>query len=458
MCIIEEMKHTKLIFLLLPALLITGCQQNKKPTPKKTEFEVTYELSASLRKKDSQKTDKYSLTFSYKDSYFDTSAKVFSKDIAMISYGNALMSESESELRRFYSTLEFGDIESHYVTTQTTETASYMFAHRKVNNTELVAVTFKGFDYGPEWAGNFDLGATGNHHNFETKATEAYGYLKTYLAKYPDSKLWMTGYSRAGGIVNVLSHLILSQSEINTPKEKMFVYTFEAPKGLASENKIAYENVFNIVNSKDLITHIAPEEQYGLSRCGIDVDIYTEDFQDLVHAFDEDILVKDFQPDETNYQTEVDFFNYILNYLTKEASYDDGYVYIHTRSDFAIVQGAISQAADIIFTLSSAEIDKIIAAVKDMGYSDIYALLSTEGRFYEFITPFLDEDGYQYVPETLLAHCETIRKLAISEIMIILAIYQGENAVGINLMREVNMHYPEINYILLSNYEVPAEA
>lgn len=484
------MKNTKLLFLLIPFLLLTGCERSSgtkssskessitsssetsgsesssSEEPPRTEYTVAVDLGPSLRKEDSTKTGKYNLSFEFKNAYFDGSAKTFSKDLALLSFGKTLFADSEADMKRFYETLEFDDIESYFVAERTKDSLSYIFAHKRINDYDLVSVCVGGLDYGREWANNFELGRSGNHQGFEKRTLEVYGGLRSYLRKYEKPKLWMSGYSRGGAIVNMLSHFIFSREQIKISQDNMFTYTYECPKGLAIENKIAYENVFNLVNSQDFIPYFAPEKEYGLCRCGVDVEIYRDDLADLIQAFDEDIVVPEFQcedPENGSYATPVEFIGYLMKTLTEPApSEDDEKIYIPTREDFSSkVEHAVQTALDIFFGIPDTVKDKIIADVKEQIATNplnfAVQLLYAEYGIYDFIVPYLDEAGYKYTIPELKADCEAIRLLAQSKLVVILAFAASESEVGNNLKRAVAMHYPEICYLLINAYGNPIE-
>ena len=81
--------------------------------------------------------------------------------------------------------------------------------------------------------------------------------------------------TRTAAVTNVLSSMVLADpsKKLNIPDRYVFSYTFNTPKGLAAEHAPAFPNVFNIINSADLVTYIAPE-QYGLYRCGRDINLF----------------------------------------------------------------------------------------------------------------------------------------------------------------------------------------
>ena len=172
---------------------------------------------------------------------------------------------------------------------------SYSFAHKKIKDNDLVAVSIRGMKYYEEWAGNFDIGASGNHKNFDKCASLVYASLKEYMTKYPaNTKMLISGYSRSAGISNIVADKIMKDSEKIVLDDNLYVYTFESPKAMKKDDCIAYPNVFNIINSADLVTYL-PMDEFGFSRCGIDKDIYNANASSIIKEFDDTFILPEFK-------------------------------------------------------------------------------------------------------------------------------------------------------------------
>ena len=453
------MKRT--ILLMLPILLLAGCGEvppapdpGPTPPPEPLPGEIRYEYTPSLRRETSTKTDKYLCSYFYKEEYFKADAKVFNKDLALLSCGKSMMAASEDDIKSFYSQAEFDNVETHFVSVKTENTVSYAFAHIKIENFDLVSLVVSGHNYGLEWANNALVGLTGDHEGFSLRANDIYNSLKTYLASYENYKLWISGYSRGGAISNVLSHYILSREEISITKENMFVYTFECPKGLLEENAPKYENVFNVLYSGDFVTYVSPSE-FGFARCGIDVDLYTSsnDLDDKLYAFDRDIDMpkfkpyKDFNDDSKTVQTEQEGVQSLLTYALRDGTDGDLAIYFHTREDYVNkVQHAFETALSIFFGLPTDVIDQIIT----QGKAQIFTILQSAQAMCDFLIPFLDQAGYVYDKDVLLQDCTVIYKLANANLTLVAKVFAAgdiRNAVT----RSIKVHFPEVGYILLKD-------
>lgn len=447
------MKKSTLLFL-LPALIISSC--GDAPV-NKDDCTVNYELVSSIRKEDSQKTGGYKLTFNYKSEYFEADAKVFSKDLALLSNGMSLMAEKETTIKNFYDAFYFDDFESHYVATPTKDSLSYAFAHRKYEKFDLVSVAINGHNYGMEWSNNALLGTEGDHEGFSLRTNDVYKALKTYLAKYENCKLWISGFSRAGAIANMLSHYIISKEEMSVAQKDMFVYTFECPKGLAIENAPKYENVFNIIYSGDFIPYLATTE-YGFARCGIDVDLYESSAKtdEVLYNLDSDNSIPAFKPymmiDSTGLNTftvenENDGPQALISYIARNGEDSDDYIYFPNREAFATkAQHTIQTVLSIAFTLPSDVRSELMSALM----SEITSL-DTAQKLYDFLTPYLEEGGYEYNPEELLADCGVVHKLIMTDSGLMMLAFLNEDMKN-GLMRMFMVHFPEVGNALLNAY------
>ena len=215
------------------------------------------------------------------DDSFEDATK-FDEDLAIVSLVIANQTSTEEKIRELYSTLGFDNIvcNDNY-DSNSADSISYCIGHFKDGSYDMVTVAARGLNYGREWASNFDIGESGDHRGFTGSANKVYDALTSYInSKYKSSydkgkvKLWLCGYSRGAAVINVLSYMVLADpsKKLNIPQKNVFSYTFNTPKGLTAEHATAFPNVFNIVNSADLVGYIAPEA-YGMYRCGRDINL-----------------------------------------------------------------------------------------------------------------------------------------------------------------------------------------
>ena len=295
----------QLLMLLSFTLVLMGCSNggNKESSNSSSQEPVDPSLKETTLKVESSyagETPKdYEMTFTYKDSLFEGNSNEFKKDLALLSYGFSVASEEKSEATQFFKDLAFVNAEyaSEYDDKPKVAGVGYVFATKVVGDYNLVAASVRGFNYRIQWVDNFNVGTEGDHKGFSDSADIVIEALNTYVTtKIKNSKpikLWLAGYSRGGAISNVMSSKILRDENSKFKKENMYVYTFEAPRGLSQEHAVAYDNVFNLVNSGDVFTRVCPEE-YGLYRCGVDVEIYNKDIDSLIKAYDKDAVIPAF--------------------------------------------------------------------------------------------------------------------------------------------------------------------
>ena len=244
------MKTSKLILLTIIPMLLSGCNTKKKSSsnpPAPFECDVSVHMSGMVNPEKS--SSGYNITVKYKESSFNGAATTYSDDLKMLSFASSLVTESKEAAQTFFTTLGYERVADGGYDAVTENSIGYYIAHKSIGDSEMLAVSIRGFNYGKEWANNFKLGAEGNHAGFEARANDIYNVLKPSFTTYSGKtiKLWISGYSRGGAISNVLASKLLTSKEITIKKENLFVYTFEAPACLSEANAVAYENVFNFI-------------------------------------------------------------------------------------------------------------------------------------------------------------------------------------------------------------------
>lgn len=454
------MKNSKLIIVFTStALLLSGCNTKKNNSSSEKEKEtfqttVDVKMGASLNE---SKSD-YNLSFKYDDAYFAKDAKAYDKELSLLSFGNSLVTASEEAGRAFYDTLQFKDFASyHYDVTPTKDTAGYFFAHRSIDDAELFAVSFRGFDYGEEWANNFIIGKTGDHNGFSLRANEAYEDLQSYISSYRQNrtvKLWINGYSRGGALSNTLASLILREDKVSVTEENLFVYTFEAPASLTTEHAVAYQNVHNIINKNDLVTNIPPLK-YGLKRCGVDYEIYDSNYASIMKDFDKGIVIPEFVNIDAGGDEPLSNDEQVLNYILKNIFDVNGIDEEYSANDrdhyVDNYQQGLSNMIGYIFKMKPATRNAFISTLQSMGISAVSILGDSTGvSLRDFIAPYLTQDGIAYDDDALLADCAVLVKaignLFLAPLMIMMSgTYSGD------FTRLLDMHYPESTYALLLN-------
>ena len=257
----------------------------------------------------------------YTDSYFKQSAKIYNPHLATVTMAMANstgpagdpknMEDEEwfkNQPKRFSGFLErlsFTDFDSNedYKKATTFSTIGVGAAKREIgDDTTVVAIGVRSSGYFTEWANNMHLG-TGKesdymHEGWYNAANKLLKFLDSYVTNHVTTskvKVWLTGFSRGGATANVAAGLIdnkldkgekLFQKDVKFTSDDLYAYTFEAPQGANVNSKTVktpkdkiYNNIWNIVNPKDIVTKVAMS-QYGFTRFGQDKYI-TNSFYDI---------------------------------------------------------------------------------------------------------------------------------------------------------------------------------
>lgn len=404
-------------------------------------------------------------------SQFKKNADVFSKELALLSFDAARTTGDKADAQRFFTEdLRFDTFHAceDYNSAPTANSIGYIFAHSKIGEYDLIAIMMRGFDYGAEWAGNFRMGKKGNHAGFSSAAEKVYAGLLEYTQKnFPGTKLkfWISGYSRGGGVANVLSHLILSRSDFDILQKNMFVYTFEAPQGLSEDNAIPYPNVFNIVNSADIVTYVAPTA-YNLYRCGNDVDIYQSDVDRIMQEADREL--SPFTPirtEDTTWffiaNTEQEFLTGLLTKLIDPLAEEySHYPSFATRETYAdTIQDSLCYLLELFMNVSPEEREALVGAFKgffqalhseqtDSLSNSLQMIMQSTGLYGKMIA-ILTGDSIPYEDAKFQQAFMTIVQLALTKSEIAAGcMYYADN-----LKRLAQMHEPATIRTLLEHYE-----
>lgn len=210
--------------------------------------------------------------FYYSDDYFTAPSTEENQHLLTMSLALAFASmeiEGSSYIKKLYNDIGFSDIQvSDMDITPTRDSIGTAIAHKKIGDSELVAVSIRGNKYGTEWAANLTAGESGDIAGFDAPAQAVIARLKEYISSHElgNVKLWIAGYSRAGSVSDLVGVYVNEHlSEFNTTADDLFVYTFEAPR--CSVSPKVYDNIYCVKNKNDVITYVYPES-WGLYTNG----------------------------------------------------------------------------------------------------------------------------------------------------------------------------------------------
>lgn len=214
--------------------------------------------------------------------------------------------DQSDRVANVYDVLGFDKFEANedYYARTGFKTMGVAVAHKKIDDFDLIACVVRSGGYFLEWENNVYLG-TGEgsadymHQGWYDAAIKTHQFIQQYVSKNGFNrkiKLWLSGYSRGGAVMNILGGLLDNAMKsgrsdigqcypgVQLYHDDLFVYTFEAPQGANINSKTVenprnsmYNNIFNVVNPNDAVTKV-PFERWGFTRYGIDKYITTEFF------------------------------------------------------------------------------------------------------------------------------------------------------------------------------------
>lgn len=143
----------------------------------------------------------------------------------------------------------------------------------------LIALAVRGGGYEQEWASNFTIGSSGQHSGFNTAKDNVISFLRSYIENQNITgavKFWITGYSRAAATANLVGGALDNGTSVGAnisyDYKDIYTYCFETPAGTLTsrvKGQTKYKNIFNIINSSDLVPYVAPAAM-GFGRYGVD--------------------------------------------------------------------------------------------------------------------------------------------------------------------------------------------
>ena len=225
--------------------------------------------------------------FPYADSMFGHSADQYDHKLAQSSLGLALSSfrimrdydpgdPREKYGVSYLTQAGFTDFESgDYDETPSIHSVASLICRKEMTDEggpfTLIAVGVSGGGYAMEWLSNFSLGTTVRHNGFSHAAQVVEGRIFVYMAERGITgrlKLWITGYSRAGAVSNIVAADLGEYGPFG--KENVFAYTFGCPPTTQEPHTGRHSNIFNIIGKTDVMPQVPPVA-WGYRRYGNDM-------------------------------------------------------------------------------------------------------------------------------------------------------------------------------------------
>lgn len=394
----------------------------------------------------------YEIPYSYFS--FEHSSTTFNKQLAIATLPFVVSAPFKSEVRNTYYDFGFDANEIVYSIDYEKEedenTLLYAIGHKKVGSYDLVNITISGYMYSKPWESNFTIGKTGHHQGFSTGLNKILPDVTAYLAKYSKdkTKVFINGYSRAAAIGNLLAKNLLDNNL--TKENNLYAYLFETPRGVDfSLGHYQYPSIFNVINSSDLITYIAPRN-YIFERAGNDIDINKSNAQEILTAFNSKLVLPEFTLEAGKYSNDAEFINYIINYLLTPLDGDHTAQDLSTREHY--VDNAQADMAYFVALMLSLPDATMGHVSEEMGKLSAWAMigLMAEDGMYNFLKPIFDEDNINYDDAKLRSSTNNLMTIGQQKSVLLMGLMS--DSFKNNLKRTLDFHALETVIPLLINY------
>lgn len=420
------------------------------------------------------------LTNVYKTDYFRRDANVFDKELAMLSLPVASPSDRETAMSNIVA-MGFDNIQSYWNTDEFPLLCSYIMGHRTVDDYELIVIYLNFVNYDVEWSANLVIGKEGNHYGFEVGAQQVYKALKRYVNQYysgKNLKLWLTGYSRGGGLSDALAFKILEdivgdERVLNVEDKDMYAYSFEAPATIANkieeEDTPTYNCIHSIIVDSDLIAALPPGD-YGLKHPGekkvLNGD--PDNLNSLLHKYiSPDLSMPVFSNDITELGVHFDnpkaFVDYFLAKLLSPTDVGQQEIYslFKDRETFHTeVEPRLAYLLQVLMRQRRVGLNALVDFVNKNGAMIVFDRWIAENHdyFYEDLSDILDKISVVYYDAELKNACSLLPSLFNSDMKTLL--FALISAIGFdnldslvqmkdNAQYTVYSHCPEVFYVLL---------
>ena len=223
--------------------------------------------------------------FEYNDEWFSRPATVYNHKLARVSFGVAISTSRPSfdeaaaddpslHIKDFLGQMGFKDLRSDdYDKNPSIYTIStvmgYKVMHDELGPYIMLAVGVCGGGYRNEWLSNVTVGDGVLHEGFNAAASLIYDRIHGYIASHhlygQRFKAWVSGYSRAAAVSNILGTKLVDDDLFE--EKDVFCYTFATPRTTRDVKRGEYKNIFNICGKMDPVTQV-PFADWGYGRFG----------------------------------------------------------------------------------------------------------------------------------------------------------------------------------------------
>lgn len=300
-----------IIKLFIPFLLtscLVGCGTNYDDNSSGSSSEKEEEKSVPISGEVTYPTiggQTQKIKYSYNEDVFKTESVNYSQEIRDLAFSLNLSSFSvssdyeEADMQPFQVATALGYKDPYYSFDEEIDDCTVFFAHKPVTisrtNYDILLVLINGWSYKRGWASNFTIGESGDHEGFIISADNVEQKILSYMNdKQMDAcntKILITGYSRAAAVSNIISgHIdeaiagfgpLKDTTFKNFDYKNLYAYTFATPAGILSETRARLENqnnIFNFILGNDVVPYVAPSKEVTTEGSGWDFVRYGTDY------------------------------------------------------------------------------------------------------------------------------------------------------------------------------------
>ena len=272
-----------IICLVTAACLLSGLQIETKAEEnldinENKEIEVTFDISTTGKLG--------SFKFDYNDQWFTKNAEIYNHDLCRLSLGMAIsafrpnldphgIEDPATNVHAFFDKCSFQNQRTDdYDKQPSLYTVSTVMAYKELSDDDgdftLIAIAVCGGGYKNEWLSNFTCGDEDIHVGFLSAAKLVYDRLFGYVARNNlhgrRLKVWVSGFSRAAAVSNIVAKLLVDSDVFDT--SSVYAYTFATPRTTKVAMEDEYKNIFNICGKMDPVPNLA-FANWGYDRYGI---------------------------------------------------------------------------------------------------------------------------------------------------------------------------------------------
>lgn len=210
-------------------------------------------------------SEKYQETYYYDDNYFTQSTPEYNPSLATMSLCFSMSTNAQDGVNpedylykyknaEYLLTNELGfesfDKNEWYTKKPSADSIAAVIAKKQIDDNgepyTLLAVGVRGFGYESEWASNVTIGKTGDAQGFSEAKEQVLDFINGYIQSEGITggvKLWITGFSRAAAVSNLVAGEIDNNPKIfgNTVKiapKDIFAYCFATPMGVEKAKEL----------------------------------------------------------------------------------------------------------------------------------------------------------------------------------------------------------------------------